>query len=722
MSRARELGGSLVALLLLSSATPRRAAAYAEFEIMVADDANEGFNDPTEVEPVGGNTGTTLGAQRLQALERAAALWGEVLDSDVVIRIEATFDPIPCVGGVSTTLAYGGTTYLEYLEVEPGGEEHLVPTALADRVLDTDMRPGQPDISIQFNSNLDSGTCLQGTVWYYGLDAAPGDNSDMIDTALHEIGHGLGMQSMYEEETGNLIANTPSAYMTHVLDLDTDKYWDEMTPQERLISQVNARRVVWDGEHANAASDALLESGRPSVHSDQVPDLSGFYADVGYGTWSVATTVSAELAVDTTGLCPPPNPDGRIALMTWECAHSTWAAAVERDGAIAIVVESPGDWNFPVSPLDEHMPVAVGIPVVAISTNDMNRLVDAALAGTVMVEVSIDEDARLGGDDEGRVMLNITSPLTSSSIAHFEPLARPNLLMEPVTGPRTLHDLDLAPAVLHDLGWEPFCGNGEIDQDEECDEGDDNSDTEPDACRVACIEAACGDGVTDDGEACDDGDDNSDTAADACRTTCEEASCGDGVVDEGEACDDGDDNSDSMANACRTTCTEAACGDGVQDTGEACDDGASNSDTAVDACRVTCDVAACGDGVIDEGETCDEGAANSDTAADACRESCEPASCGDGVLDMGEVCDPGTGNPCNSDCSSDDPDAPPLGDGGVRPTGDGGDEGGGGGGDDGCGCRAVGGTTPRNGAVGGLLALAALCLVARRAGGRRALA
>jgi len=44
--------------------------------------AGVGFNDPTPAAPVGGNTGTTLGQQRLIAFQHAANLWGARLDSN----------------------------------------------------------------------------------------------------------------------------------------------------------------------------------------------------------------------------------------------------------------------------------------------------------------------------------------------------------------------------------------------------------------------------------------------------------------------------------------------------------------------------------------------------------------------------------------------------------------------------------------------------------------
>jgi len=47
------------------------------------------------------------------------------------------------------------------------------------------------------------------------------------------------------------------------------------------------------------------------------------------------------------------------------------------------------------------------------------------------------------------------------------------------------------------------CGNGIVEGAEECDDGDNNSDTEPNACRTNCKNAYCGDNVKDKGEECD---------------------------------------------------------------------------------------------------------------------------------------------------------------------------------------------------------------------------
>jgi len=157
----------------------------------------------------------------------------------------------------------------------------------------------------------------------------------------------------------------------------------------------------------------------------------------------------------------------------------------------------------------------------------------------------------------------------------------------------------------------------------------------------------CGDGNVDPEEACDDGSANSDTQPDACRTDCREAYCGDGVADSGEECDDGneDDNDD-----CVQGCLLNVCGDGyVNETQDAtgpverCDDG---NTADGDDCRGDCkqDMTLCGDGDLDPEEECDEGNLNSDTDPNRCRENCLLPTCGDGVMDdtYGEECDTDT--------------------------------------------------------------------------------
>jgi hypothetical protein len=71
----------------------------------------------------------------------------------------------------------------------------------------------------------------------------------------------------------------------------------------------------------------------------------------------------------------------------------------------------------------------------------------------------------------------------------------------------------------HTIIHPAVCGDGFVTShppaNEECDDGDMNSNTEPDACRVTCLNAYCGDGVVDTGETCDPGVD------DTCNGSCD---------------------------------------------------------------------------------------------------------------------------------------------------------------------------------------------------------
>jgi len=87
----RGLRGLLGAGLLVVAGL---AQAAATITIVNGNAAGVGFNDPTPVAPIGGNPGTTLGQQRLNAFQYVASIWGGQLNSSVEIKILATFEPL----------------------------------------------------------------------------------------------------------------------------------------------------------------------------------------------------------------------------------------------------------------------------------------------------------------------------------------------------------------------------------------------------------------------------------------------------------------------------------------------------------------------------------------------------------------------------------------------------------------------------------------------------
>src|ERR1043165_3859597 len=73
-----------------------KVLAQATITIVNTNAPGVGFNDPPPAAPVGGNTGTTLGQQRLIAFQYAASVWGSKLKSNVEIKIQASFQPLTC--------------------------------------------------------------------------------------------------------------------------------------------------------------------------------------------------------------------------------------------------------------------------------------------------------------------------------------------------------------------------------------------------------------------------------------------------------------------------------------------------------------------------------------------------------------------------------------------------------------------------------------------------
>jgi cysteine-rich repeat protein len=88
-----------------------------------------------------------------------------------------------------------------------------------------------------------------------------------------------------------------------------------------------------------------------------------------------------------------------------------------------------------------------------------------------------------------------------------------------------------------DTGVAAVCGDGEVDDGEECDAAAMNGANS--TCTPDCLINICGDGYAflDGLETCDDGND---IDTDACLTSCVLATCGDGFIQSGvETCDDG---------------------------------------------------------------------------------------------------------------------------------------------------------------------------------------
>lgn len=245
---------------LIDAAAKSKAATpeSATIAIVNKDGAGEGFNDPAAKSAEGGNTGATLGQQRLNLFNYAASIWGAFLDTKVQINIDSEFNPLsPCsssggvLGSAGSKTVHGNFANAEFLNT-------WYHAALANKRAGVDLDTTYADMSATFNSSVDGGCLGTGTRFYYGLDnSTPSGTVNLLIVLLHEMGHGLGFSSFVNGSTGALLSGYPDIYTRYMYDQTTGKYWYQMSDAERQISALNTNNVYWDGPNVKAASNFL---------------------------------------------------------------------------------------------------------------------------------------------------------------------------------------------------------------------------------------------------------------------------------------------------------------------------------------------------------------------------------------------------------------------------------------------------------------------------------
>lgn len=457
----------LAALFAAGLAAP--LGATATITIINANQPGVGFNDTTSADPVGGNTGTTLGAQRLQAFQRAADLWGALLDSDVEIRIRASFEPLDCTATTGTLGAAGPTTALADFPNAPlPGTWYAV--ALASRLAGSDLLPGSSSAEIlaRFNSSIGTSTCLSGFSWYYGLDNQHGDQIDLVSVLLHEFAHGLGFLTFVDPSTGEEFLGVPDVFERRIHDDSVGRTWDAMDAGERQTSAINTGFVTWDSRRVTDAVPHTL--AMPTLTVTAPAAIAGELA-VGTADFGAALTIAgiagplvgAEDASDSAG---PATTDacstlsnasalaGRVALVDrGTCLFTDKARRVQDAGAVALVVaNNVADTSALLMAGNDP---SITIPVVSVTQADGATL-RANLAAGAAVSLRLDPSRRSGADGANRMLLYAPNPVEpGSSTAHWDSSAYPHLLMQPNLAGDLSHEVDLTLPLLQDIGWAP---------------------------------------------------------------------------------------------------------------------------------------------------------------------------------------------------------------------------------------------------------------------------
>ena len=443
----------------LAVAAADNARAAATIVIQNNDTAGSGFNDPTPAAPVGGNTGTTVGQQRLNAFQFAANVWGATIKSDATITISASWAALPCTS-TSATLGQAGSVgiFRDFPNAPAAGTWYSA--ALANALSGRDLNPNQAEISAQFNSNLGNAGCLDGIHFYLGLDNRHGADNDLVSVLIHEFAHGLGFQSFTNSGTGAQSSNFPSVYDRFLFDNATGKSWTQMTNAERQASAVNTGNLVWTGAQATADLRGVL--GTPRARINAPGNIAGNYAvttaEFGPAVALGGTTANVAQAVPSDGcsaLANPASVSGKIALIDrGTCTFVVKVKNAQNAGAVGVIIANSSSGVLGNMGGGD---ATITIPSVMVSFTDGSTLKSQLTAGE-NATLLLDNNALSGVDGLGRALMFAPSPVSAgSSVSHWDTSLYSNQLMEPNISGDLVHSVavpaDLTGSQLSDVGW-----------------------------------------------------------------------------------------------------------------------------------------------------------------------------------------------------------------------------------------------------------------------------
>jgi hypothetical protein len=247
------------------------------------------WTDSTAAAPVGGNTGTTLGAQRQNALNYAATQLVNQLQIPVDINVHACGAHL---GGDKNSAILAHAAPLNYLFDDPQFPLNSLPKKYTWYSITSAVRLGGTDgcrigggdcdgldndeIEAVFNEDIGSATVVNGEAFYLGFDPSPnpGHSLDFVTIAMHEMTHGLGFFGLVnlDPTAGPLGAKAGISGNSIAFDnLDIGPYDDIYDDYIAIVNSADTAYTPFLGYEVTGANDAAraaaLTSG-PVVTTD----------------------------------------------------------------------------------------------------------------------------------------------------------------------------------------------------------------------------------------------------------------------------------------------------------------------------------------------------------------------------------------------------------------------------------------------------------------------
>ena len=473
------------ALVVGTLALQTSALAAATITIININAADVGFNETTPAVPVGGNNGTTLGQQRLNAFTYAANLWGATLTSNQPIVINAQFSGLACTATSATLGSAGATSILRNFANAPKADTWY-PYALANKLSGAYQgTQGAAQINANFNVNLGKTGCLDGSFFYLGLDGNHGTNVDFVAVLQHEMGHGLGFATNTNGLTGAFSGTNPpgpSIWDWYLMGTSTGLLWKDMTAAQRVASAISVNGLVWSGPMVTAVVPGVLRQGSPtiSISGNGAGTAVGDHVagEASYGPAVTSVPVTAAIGVVATQDAVPGDPNAvgpgcqafsvgntatvrnKIAVIDrGVCSFFIKSKNAQLAGALGVIIVNNAAG---VAPALGGTDATATIPTVSISQAEGALLKTRATSGTrgtsVVAALGLKGTQYSGADPQGRALLFAPNPYQSgSSVSHFDTTMYRNQLMEPAINGDLTQSMtppqDMTFILLQEIGW-----------------------------------------------------------------------------------------------------------------------------------------------------------------------------------------------------------------------------------------------------------------------------
>jgi len=426
-----------------------------------------GFDDATPSNTIpdqrGNNPGNTLGEMRLKLFQEAARVWGDILNSNVTITVDALFADLNCFGAAAQLGHAGPTSTNE--DFGAGDPNIAYPIALAESLSGSNQNGAAAEITATFNANVDSDNGCLGASFYYGLDDnAPPGTAPLFAVVLHELGHGLGFLS-YITANGGWLNGTMDPYSRLLMDLESGKSWGAMSNLERQNSQLNEPNLVWTGAKVTAdrakhlAPATELRINAPAPVGEFVANLGQQSTAIPVGGLTAAVVDGKsinDLDGDPADGCQQISFTGdayagKIVMFdtTATCQVVIQVTLSERDGAVGVIIAETAASG--IADVTGVLAGEIKIPYIGIAKSEADHLRTNIGAANVTFQNSA---SKFIGENQGK--LKIYAPLVldpGSSVSHWSKTATPDLLMEPAEGTLIFKNVDLTAAAFQDIGW-----------------------------------------------------------------------------------------------------------------------------------------------------------------------------------------------------------------------------------------------------------------------------